>query len=775
MLRAGGWTRALVAVGVAAVCFQAACGGTRSSQGLAGEGGGFGEGGGGAVSLGTPIANLTQREVTKVDLLFVVDNSLSMRDKQELLAEAAAGLVQRLVSPPCVRPCTPADDCSPQLERQGIPIGLNADAEGNCAEGEPAMPAVRDLHVGVISSSLGSHGATGADDACTGTAANDHAYLLGRLRGEPPTWNDSGFLAWDAARVYAPPGDTNPEAFGEKLATSIRSAGEAGCDYEASLEAWYRFLIDPEPPKNVLMEVGTATVSRVGVDDVLLAQRTAFLRPDSAVAIVMLSDENDCSVVDEGYGWLVARAAPQYRSTSACLTNPNARCCQSCAEQTPNDGCGPIDSDPSCAEGTMLGAADDHPSLRCWDQKRRFGFDLLYPTARYVEGLRSPVVGNARGELVPNPLFAPGPGLAPRDRGLVFLAGIVGVPWQDLADEESLVGPDLRYLSSTELLISGRWDLMLGDPTASPPVLPTDPLMLESTHERVGVHPLTFDALARGASDTPNANPINGHEQVNVDDSDLQYACTFPLRAPRTCDEAAREAGVGCDCFAEDLPRNRAVCQPPEGGEAGTEQHYAKAYPGLRQLRVLRDFGDNAVAASICPKVLDPASPAYGYLPAMDALVASLRYVFTPSCFPLELEPALDGSVSCTVIEVRSDLADCDCASDGRRVLEDREVAGAARDLLARNLYCGSPGGVACSDVCLCELPQATGDDLVSCQNDLETDLPAGYCYINAQPGELNVGDRRLVQRCNSDTRRLLRFVGGAPARGGQVLMSCEE
>ncbi len=86
----------------------------------------------------------------------------------------------------------------------------------------------------------------------------------------------------------------------------------------------------------------------------------------------MLSDENDCSIVDEGYGWLIARASPMYRSTSACLTNPNDKCCQSCGEVSPNAGCGDIKSDVECKKGeTLTGMGEDDLNLRCWQQAWR--------------------------------------------------------------------------------------------------------------------------------------------------------------------------------------------------------------------------------------------------------------------------------------------------------------------------------------------------------------------------------------------------------------------
>jgi hypothetical protein len=43
-----------------------------------------------------------QSGVDKIDLLFMIDNSISMADKQAILAEAVPVLVQRLVDPVCV-------------------------------------------------------------------------------------------------------------------------------------------------------------------------------------------------------------------------------------------------------------------------------------------------------------------------------------------------------------------------------------------------------------------------------------------------------------------------------------------------------------------------------------------------------------------------------------------------------------------------------------------------------------------------------------------------
>src|ERR1700753_731611 len=60
------------------------------------------------VVVATPNTNnefvdqIVQTAVVKIDLLFMVDNSVSMADKQEILAAAVPVLLGRLVAPICV-------------------------------------------------------------------------------------------------------------------------------------------------------------------------------------------------------------------------------------------------------------------------------------------------------------------------------------------------------------------------------------------------------------------------------------------------------------------------------------------------------------------------------------------------------------------------------------------------------------------------------------------------------------------------------------------------
>lgn len=568
-------------------------------------GGGSSTTAGGKPGVGGPVPPDTgpQAETGKVDLLLAIDNSISMAEKQTLLAKTIPELLTRLISPHCVNgagvitaePLSPAIACPAGSQHEFAPV--------------------RDLHVGVITSSLGSHGASGAKDVCTTAKDDDHAHLIPFVRTGVDSYDGQGYLNWDPDGSSNPPGENDVDAFAASLSRMIESVGENGCGFEAQLESVYRFLVDPDPPRSITVPADTSKSAKVGIDQELLDQRAQFLRPDSSVVVLMLTDENDCSIQDESYGWLVPRAAPMYRSTSACLKDANDPCCQSCIESTRNAGCTPFAKDAECARGNMLPADDDSLNLRCFNQKQRFGFSLLYPTERYVGGFGDAKVPNRQGTLVPNPLFHRDG--VNRDRSLFTLAVIGGVPWQDLATTASLTG-SLEYLTSEQLTTQGRWSAILGDPENS--VAPSDPFMRESTTDRSGKNPFTNDPIVPSTSTDPSANAINGHEQVTSDD-DLQYACTFALPEPVVCDQARLNSDQGCDCFADDLAANRPLCNPPGGGPATTTQHLAKSYPAGRELAVAQQLGRRSVLGSICARnTANEASSDYGYRPVFGAI-----------------------------------------------------------------------------------------------------------------------------------------------------------
>lgn len=677
------------------------------------------------------VKQLAREAPNKIDLLFMIDNSQSMADKQALLADAVPALLSRLVAPRCMD------------ETTGAPLGTHHP----CSAGVPELEPIADIHVGVLNSSLGGHGSS----ICT------------------PGWSewnptqDGGGRLLAPHLVWAPASDADdPAAFVQGLAEQVKAAGDDGCGYEASLESWYRFLVDPEPPL-VVSSAGGLTVTE-GVDELLLAQRKDFLRPDSLLLVILLSDENDCSIADAGLGWYATQQEQNlYRATAACEVEPGSSCCRSCGtkESAPPEGCAPLAEDPAC-KNPLHDTASDSRNLRCFDQKRRFGIDFLYPVERYVEGLTRPRIRNRWGEEVENPLFTPAPGGRARQPSQVLLAGIVGVPWQDVTDDASLVEPDrVRYLRPRELSDQGRWSWLL----PSPGVPAADPLMRESVAPRSGAHPAT--GLPLLPPETSGSHPVNGHEW-NTGGEDLQYACIYPLAKPRDCNT------VSGDCDCRDVtpadPSKNPLCRDPATGVYGPTQYFAKAYPGTRQLQVLKGVGESAIVASICPKVSsgDVSAPSFGYSPAVESIVDGLRERLV-QCLPRPLSIADDGTAQCSVIEaLPASACSCDLAKNRRPV--SATLAAAARRELRESYECG-PGSedqLPCDAFCLCEIGAAT--DMASCQNDPKPQ-GTGWCYVDPARG---IGNPALVAGCPETKRQLVRFAGAeTPAPGSNVLVAC--
>jgi hypothetical protein len=533
----------------------------------------------------------------KVDLLLVVDNSPNTDAFQGLFGATLPYLLDRFARPACVNGL-------------GNVVTTTAAPTDPCPVGQREFHPLTDLHVGVITTSLGGHGA----DTCSpvgpswNPTQNDGAHLVTRGPGTTivSTYQGQGFLAWDPAQALSPPGDPDIGDLAQQAALLVTGTGSQGCGFEASLESIYRFLVDPAPYLSLAIVGGQATP--LGVDTALLQQRSDFLRPDSALVIVLITDEDDCSVQDGAQYFYVlqsltpgdpGQAFQLPRARTVCAADPLDPCCASCDQAAP-PGCPP---DPVCQDGP-LDAVDDPLNLRCFDQKRRFGVDFLYPVQRYVDALTSPLVAARDGSMVPNPLYTGG-----RSPDLVMMAGILGVPWQDVAKyPKSLVE---GYAPADEI----DWTLLLGDPDGGKP--PGDPLMIKSIDPRTGVDPRTGAPLSPPQSGRL-ANPINGHERTISGRDDLQYACIYARPSPTSC------ASGSCNCVGADLVTNPA-CQAPDGSY-GTTEYYARALPSTRPLQVLRALGDRASVASICAETTSgPDAPTFAYKPAADAILRTLR------------------------------------------------------------------------------------------------------------------------------------------------------
>lgn len=594
-------------------------------------------------------------EANKLDLLLVVDNSANMPEKAALFAESVEYLLEQLVHPPCV-------------DANGT---LTTAAEGECPAGSTFVHApLDDIHVGVITTSLGSYGAERncvVDPTRVDTLQNDDsAHLVGSLsRGQ----------ALSGDFLTRQPNSAQPLAdFYADIESHISAAGEHGCGFEGSLESWVRFLVDPTPYTRIVRVPCSPTDSSNScngperdangtplVDETLLAQRAAFLRPDSLVGIVVLTDENDCSVRTSGQSWIVTDQQDNsgtFRGSAACETDPNDPCCQSC-------GMAAVSGCPTEVNGEALGCTEltypiwnpveggeDSPNLRCFHQKRRFGYDFLFPVERYVNALTqrkvcpSDTLQGADGDSC-DQSAAPDNALwvnngAVRPAGHVFFATIAGVPWQDLA-----VNPGAEVLSYRKPTAADSdeeldWDLLLGarDASSERRQYPLndgvmDPLLFESVEPRTGVNAPTGAALAAPTA-AYQANPINGHEWNIVDQAALQHSCLMPLRTPETClseEEQIELSADGsfihsCQCafFGNEDYRSPA-CQAPDGSY-GLTKYFSGAFPPTRLLQVQERLTTQntvtGVVGSVCAKSVDAAVDS-GYKPTMDALLAGFR------------------------------------------------------------------------------------------------------------------------------------------------------
>jgi hypothetical protein len=742
-------------------------------------------------------ASIKQSAVDKVDLLFMIDNSASMGDKQDLLREAVPDLIDQLLLPQCVSK-TDKKDVQPRPPN------------GDCAslgEYKDEFPPVIDMHIGIVTSSLGGGG---AGDVCVTTGPNsknpvpglsafdrhndDKGHLINRKKpGIPPMTAQPGvedpvpnarpksgdggnFLAW-LPTVEKNQGKPQPNVTPYTDAATLKSDFQAlvsgtqefGCGLEAQMESWYRFLVQPDPWNTIELDtsVNPPRAKLVGVDETLLRQRKDFLREDSLLAIIVVTDEEDSwsdPLSIGGRGWATrALSFPgsptglMPRGTSACdqpvdpgnpkATGPNSSACTSC-------GFSGTDQDPNCQISCGAGCAgfytqaDDGLNIRYTnDMKRRYGLDPQFPVQRYVDGLRSPKVPDRNGEHkdgagpylgdknCTNPIYAKdlpdnaNGELCNLKRGvrtpdLVFFALIGGVPWQFLT-EDPRPGSTAPFKES---LSEADWVRILGK----------DPATYQS--EGIDFHMIeTYKKNSRDnkCPDTApnNCDPINGKEWDTSTSKlglDLQYACIFDLPTPKNCADPVNEPA--CDCGRN--PKGSFVasplCEPnPADSNNPTLQRKGKAYPTIRELRVAKGMGEQGIVASICPRSLNKNDPDYGYRPAVRAIINRLKAALAGQCLPQPLTPQADGTVQCLILVVLPEGSTCDPAKG----LKEPDPAIVTNFNKQRQSELGGDGGATLPPDKVCELRQiAPGADgkyngKDTCEGQTFQEGP-GFCYV---------------------------------------------
>lgn len=259
-----------------------------------------------------------QNGVDKVDVLFMIDNSGSMSEEQLKLSKELPRLVRVLTSG----------------YLDGVPK-MNA---------PPDFTPVSSLHLGVVSSDLGVNGRAGvtgcgvtsflAEDQHTGVARvasqnkphGDEGRLLSSAqvalsgvtvdslgtptvaiapRADCANTKVDRFLSFDAGKTSV---EDVSHAFG-----CVAELGVNGCGYEQQLESMWRALA---PSSDVSFSGGSAGQGGPS------GFNNGFLRADSVLVVIVVSDEEDCSSPDASRDLVYAAAGND--ANVLCTRNPNA-------------------------------------------------------------------------------------------------------------------------------------------------------------------------------------------------------------------------------------------------------------------------------------------------------------------------------------------------------------------------------------------------------------------------------------------------------------------
>lgn len=207
-------------------------------------------------------------EVNKVDILFVVDDSASMEGVQAKLPELLESFI--------------AGSDEPGEER----------------------PELTDIHLATVSTNMGIGDTEGnfGIEQCNGLG-NDGVFI-GLSSADLAQCNPdmTGFIEYE---------DGVGEITTEVAAACLPTAGTDGCGFEHPLEAMLKALWPSSKP-------GVEFLEGEGHGD---GDNGGFLREDSLLVVVIVSDEDDCSAQDLSI--FVPAAHPEGLNTR-CVNDPNA-------------------------------------------------------------------------------------------------------------------------------------------------------------------------------------------------------------------------------------------------------------------------------------------------------------------------------------------------------------------------------------------------------------------------------------------------------------------
>lgn len=234
------------------------------------------------------VAEIDITTVDAVDLLFMVDNSGSMSQEQVSLTDQFPRMINILASG--------------DFDQDG-------DFFGDGEIDDPDFEPVRSLHVGVITSDMGTGGFSVT--TCVRSDFGDD----GILRIEGHTGTAGCMAAYPSFLAFEPESGASVAGFASDVACVAR-VGTGGCGFEQQLEATLKALSPSAPTEWTAAGYAAPTFfqNTFGHGD---TNNEGFIRSDSVLAIILVTDEEDCSVRD-----------PELFNPSGAFgaTSPNLRC-----------------------------------------------------------------------------------------------------------------------------------------------------------------------------------------------------------------------------------------------------------------------------------------------------------------------------------------------------------------------------------------------------------------------------------------------------------------
>jgi hypothetical protein len=139
------------------------------------------------------------------------------------------------------------------------------------------------------------------------------------------------------------------------------------------------------------------------------------------------------------------------------------------------------------------------------------------------------------------------------------------------------------------------------------------------------------------------------------------------------------------------------------------------------------------------------------------------------ACLPTQLPVEDDHTAACKIFTATTDPERCPCDSANRGPATD-----AARDVVRNTVrereFCDGQGTPACSDFCVCEDLEASGQALAECMGGGET-ASDGWCYVAPDDG---IGSPSVVADCTTEVHAKIRFMNGAAMPAGELaVLAC--